>query len=68
MATRFGFTARHAGKYYGTAPTGEETDFTFMSLCRMSAGRIVECWVEFDSQTFRQQLGIGAGTEVGEGT
>lgn len=42
----------------GVAPTGRGFDVTGISMYRISGGRIVEEWLEWDSLGLMRQLGV----------
>ena len=58
VAVRVTFRGTHEGEYGGIAPTGRQTLFTVMMFLRMSEGKIVEGWADYDALGFMQQLGM----------
>jgi len=64
VLTRYVLTAKHTGEYMGIAPTGRTFTMSFMDLCRVSEGKVLECWVEGDMTAFYQQL---TDTDAGAG-
>ena len=55
-AARVSFSATHRAPWGGIAPTGRRVAVTEMFLCRLAAGKIAECWQEWDEYGLRQQL------------
>ncbi|MFO7261483.1 MAG: ester cyclase [bacterium] len=55
-AARIPFVGTHAGEWGGIAPTGRRVSVTEMFFCRIEAGRLAECWQEWDEHGLRQQL------------
>ena len=49
-------TATHTGEGLGP-PTGKKVTFTAIVIHRLAAGKMAECWAEFDNLSFMQQLG-----------
>ena len=56
--TRFSATGTHLGSFLGAAPTGKIVVYTGMDLNRVSSGRIVESWVNYDALALLQQVGL----------
>jgi steroid delta-isomerase-like uncharacterized protein len=48
---------RHGGDTLGFAATGQPIEFTGIAITRISEGKIVEAWNNFDFMTMFQQLG-----------
>ena len=46
----------HTGKYQEVPASGKRVTIPYIDIVRMSAGRIVEEWVEFDSLSILQQI------------
>ena len=55
-------TGTHRGEYRGIAATGRQVTWTWMSICRIEGGRIVEEWNEGDHLTLIQQMGVSPTT------
>ena len=58
VVTRWTMTGTHQGEFLGIAPTGKRVSITGISIHRISGGRIVQEWHEWDSLGFMQQLGV----------
>lgn len=56
-AVRYRCTATHRGGGLGIAATGNTVEFTGMGFARLSGGRAVEVWNNFDRLTMLQQVG-----------
>jgi steroid delta-isomerase-like uncharacterized protein len=54
------WTARgtHRGELQGIAPTGKQVTVTGISCSRMSGGKMVEGWINWDTLGMMQQLGL----------
>lgn len=57
IATRCRVTGTHGGHGIGLSPTSREVDFTGMVIVRVTDGKIVEAWNEFDFMKMYQTLG-----------
>lgn len=57
VATRWVFTGRHDGEFFGIAPTGRQVRVTGVSIERLAGGRIVEDRMEMDALGLMRQLG-----------
>lgn len=57
-AQRIRFTGTHTGPFRGLPPTGRRIDFHGIELNRMADGRIAEHWIQMDSLTLFDQLGL----------
>jgi len=57
IATRCRVTGKHGGHGIGLSPTSREVDFTGMVIVRVTDGKIVEAWNEFDFMKMYQTLG-----------
>ena len=51
-------TGTHQGEYRGIAPTGKKITWTWMSICRIKEGKIIEQWDEGDHLSIIQQMGV----------
>jgi len=49
---------KHSGDSLGFAPTQADVDFTGMAIVRVSNGKIVEAWNNFDFMKMCRQLGV----------
>ena len=58
VAVRLTVRGTHKGEYGGSAVTGEQVAFTVMNFLRVSGGKIVEGWCDWDALGFYQQLGM----------
>ena len=63
VATRYTMTGTHNGEFNGIAPTGKELKMTVIDICRISDGKVVEAWVEFDGKAFEQVLNTDSPSE-----
>ena len=54
------FTARgtHEGAFMGVPPSGEQVTVSGIGIDRLSDGRSIERWVQYDSAGLLQQLGV----------
>ena len=57
VAARCTVRGRHRGDTLGFAATQQPVEFTGMSIVRISQGKIVEAWNNFDFMSMFQQLG-----------
>ena len=58
VAARCTVRAKHTGDALGVAPTNTDVDFTGIAIVRISGGKIVEAWNNFDFMKMNRQLGI----------
>jgi steroid delta-isomerase-like uncharacterized protein len=58
VATRFTSRGTHRGTFMGAEPTNKELSWTGTSIDRISEGRIVESWTNWDMLGMMQQLGV----------
>ncbi len=58
--TRFFARGTHQGEFLGAAPTGRIVTYTGMDLNRITDGRIVESWVNYDALALLEQVGLVA--------
>ena len=49
---------KHSGDSLGFAPTQADVEFTGMAIVRVSEGKIVEAWNNFDFMKMSRQLGV----------
>jgi predicted ester cyclase len=57
VATRWEGRGRHTGELMGISPTGKEVTITGQTLSRVSGGKIVEEWTNWDTLGMLQQIG-----------
>lgn len=50
-------TGTHKGEWLGIAATGKQVTWTYITICRIEGGRIMEEWAEGDYLGLMQQLG-----------
>ena len=58
VVTRFTVHGTQQGEFQGIPPTGKQMTITGMEIVRVSGGKIVEAWSEFDQLGMLQQLGV----------
>ena len=58
VVTRFTVHGTHQGELQGIPPTGKQMTITGIEIVRVSGGKIVEAWSEFDQLGMLQQLGV----------
>ena len=58
VATRWTATGTHRGELMGIAPTGKRVTVTGIAITRVTNGKIVETWNNFDALGQLQQLGV----------
>jgi steroid delta-isomerase-like uncharacterized protein len=58
VATRATNRGTYRGELMGIPPTGKQFTVTGINIVRVSGGRIVEEWVNFDTLGMMQQLGV----------
>jgi steroid delta-isomerase-like uncharacterized protein len=58
VAQRIHFAGTHTGKFQGLPPTHRKVEFSAIELNRFVDGRVAEHWVQMDSLTLLQQLGL----------
>ena len=57
VVTRWTARGTHQGELFGIAPTGKQATVTGISLDRISNGKILEDWTNWDTLGLLQQLG-----------
>jgi predicted ester cyclase len=57
VVARWRARATHQGEYMGIPPTGNEVEFTGISVYRIEAGKIAESWNEEDELGLMRQIG-----------
>ncbi len=65
VVTRWSGSGTHQGELMGVAPTGNQVTITGVTINRVSDGKIVESWSNYDALGMMQQ--IGAVPEPGQG-
>ena len=58
VVLRWTFTSTSAGEFMGIPPTGQQIDFSGISIYRFDDGKLVEQWDEWDALGWLQQLGV----------
>jgi steroid delta-isomerase-like uncharacterized protein len=67
VVTRFTSMGTHRGTFMGVEPTNRELVWTGISIDRVSGGKIVESWANWDMMGMMQQLGaISSSGEISE--
>ena len=56
VANRITTYCNHTGKYQGVSSSGKRVTIPYIDIIMVRAGKIVEEWVEFDSQSILQQI------------
>ena len=57
VAFRLNWSGTHKGEFFGVPPTGTRATVTEMHMFRISNGKVVERWGEWDALGLMQQLG-----------
>ncbi len=57
VVTRFTSKGTHRGTFMGVEPTNKELVWTGISIDRITGGKIVESWANWDMMGMMQQLG-----------
>ncbi len=68
VATRFTSMGTHRGAFMGVEPTNRELTWTGISIDRISEGKIVESWANWDMMGMMQQLGAISEAEQRQGS
>ena len=58
VAARCTVRGKHAGDHLGIAASQSQVDFTGMVIVRISEGKIVEAWNNFDFMRMNKQVGL----------
>ena len=58
VVSRWTLKGTHQGEFLGIAPTGKRVSISGISIHRISGGKIVAEWQEWDSLSLMQQLGV----------
>jgi steroid delta-isomerase-like uncharacterized protein len=60
VATRFTSRGTHKGTFMGVEPTNKELSWTGKTIDRISEGKIVESWANWEMMGKLQQLGVAS--------
>ena len=58
VCTRWTAVGTNTGEFWGMSPTGKQAMVTGITIERFAAGKIVENWVNVDTLSMLQQLGV----------
>ena len=58
VTKRWIYTGTHTDEFMGIPPTGKAIKMTAITIYRLAAGKVVECWWNYDSMGLMQQLGV----------
>lgn len=58
VAARVTMRCVHTGKYHGIPATGKRITIPYIEILKIKAGKIVEEWVEFDTPSILEQIGV----------
>jgi len=58
--TRWTARATHKGELNGIPPTNKQVTVTGVEIARISSGKMVESWTQWDALGLMQQLGVAA--------
>jgi len=58
VCTRWTAIGTNSGDFWGMAPTGRQATVTGITMDRISGGRVVESWTNWDALGLLQQLGV----------
>jgi len=58
VVARWTIRGTHKGDLSGIAPTGKNITLSGIGICRLSGGKIVESWDNWDALGMYQQLGV----------
>ncbi len=58
VAVRWTAKGTHRGEGLGFAPTGRQVEFGGMGFARVTDGKLIEAWNNFDQLGMLQQLGV----------
>jgi predicted ester cyclase len=68
VATRFTSMGTHRDAFMGVEPTNRELTWTGITIDRISEGKIVESWANWDMMGMMQQLGAVSEAEQDQGS
>ena len=57
VVTRWTSSGTHQGELMGVAPTGNQVRITGITINRVSGGKIVESWTNYDALGMMQEIG-----------
>lgn len=58
VVSRYTVTSTHTGEFMGIPATGKQVKVTGIFIARVTDGKVVESWTEWDSMGTMQQLGV----------
>ena len=58
VVTRWTLRGTHLGKFAGLQPSGKPIEVAGITIHRISSGRIVEAWVNWDTHSLNKQIQI----------
>ena len=58
VVSRLTVRGTHTGTFMGIPPTGKQVVVTLMEILRITDGKVVERWGQFDTLGLMQQLGV----------
>ena len=58
VVARVSWSGTHQGEFMGIAPTGNRVEVSGIDILRITEGKIVEHWGNFDDLGMMQQLGV----------
>ncbi|HSM59122.1 MAG TPA: ester cyclase [Candidatus Sulfomarinibacteraceae bacterium] len=58
VVTRWTARGTHQGKFQGIPPSGQHGEITGISIDRIAAGKVVECWTNADDLGLMRLLGV----------
>ena len=67
VVTRWTSSGTHQGELMGLAPTGNQVRITGITINRLSGGKIVESWTNYDALGMMRQIGAVPEPEQGGG-
>jgi predicted ester cyclase len=67
VVTRWTGSGTHQGELMGVAPTGNQVTITGITINRVSGGKIVESWTNYDALGMMRQIGAVPEPEQGQG-
>ena len=67
VVTRWTSSGTHQGELMGLAPTGNQVRITGITINRVSGGKIVESWTNYDALGMMRQIGAVPEPEQGGG-
>ncbi len=58
VVARISWSGTHQGEFMGIAPTGNRVEVSGIDIVRITDGKVVERWGNFDDLGMMQQLGV----------